>query len=128
MRILDYRSSLGGRLMRAVLLIVGFPAAAGLLGRFELRDVARIQSRAVTEAIPAISEVRGVAEETSRVVAMAPELAAVTDETLRTERPDFLFSTADALRDRQSRLRCAGRGIAPRHGGRSGTAAGAGGD
>lgn len=103
MRILDYRSSLGGRLMLAVLLIAGFPAAAGLLGWFELRDVARIQSRVVTEAIPAISEVRGVAEETSRVVAMAPELAAVTDETLRTERSDFLFSRADALRDRLAR-------------------------
>ena len=63
--------------MLAILLIAGFPAATGVLGWLELRDVARTQSRVVNEAIPAISEVRGVAEETSRVVAMAPELAAI---------------------------------------------------
>jgi two-component system, OmpR family, sensor histidine kinase TorS len=103
LRNLDYKSSLGGRLMLAVLLIAGFPAATGVLGWFELQGVARIQSRAVTEAIPAISEVRGVAEETSRVVAMAPELAAVTDESQRTERAAFLFAQADALRDRLAR-------------------------
>jgi two-component system sensor histidine kinase TorS len=103
LRILDYKSSLGGRLMLAVLLIAGFPVATGILGWFELQDVARIQSRVVTEAIPAISEVRGVAEETSRVVAMAPELAAVTDEAQRTERSAFLFAQADALRDRLTR-------------------------
>ena len=47
----------------AVLLIAGLPAATGILGWFELQDVARNQTRVLTEAIPAISEVRGVAEE-----------------------------------------------------------------
>ncbi|WP_180996117.1 ATP-binding protein [Tabrizicola aquatica] len=100
MRNFGYKSSLGGRLLLAIGLIVGFPAATGVLGWFELKDVAANQSRVVTEAIPAISEVRGVAEETSRVVAVAPELAAVTDEALRAERAAFLFDQANALRAR----------------------------
>ncbi len=94
------KSSLGRRLMAAVLVIAGFPAATGILGWFELQDVARNQSRVVTEAIPAISDVRGVAEETSRVVAVAPELAAVIDEQQRAERAAFLFKQVDALHDR----------------------------
>jgi two-component system sensor histidine kinase TorS len=95
-----YKSSLGARLLLAIVLIAGFPAATGVLGWFELQDVAANQSRVVTEAIPAISEVRGVAEETSRVVAVAPELAAVTDETQRAERAAFLLDQANALRSR----------------------------
>jgi two-component system sensor histidine kinase TorS len=100
LRNFDYKSSLGGRLLLAIVLIAGFPAATGVLGWFELKDVAANQSRVVTEAIPAISEVRGVAEETSRVVAVAPELAAVTDEGQRAERAAFLFDQANALRAR----------------------------
>ncbi len=100
MRKFGFKSSLGARLLFAIALIAGFPAATGLLGWFELQVVAANQSRVVTEAIPAISEVRGVAEETSRVVAVAPELAAVTDEARRAERAAFLFDQANALRDR----------------------------
>lgn len=100
MRNFGYKSSLGRRLLLAIGLIVGFPVASGVLGWFELKDVAANQSRVVTEAIPAISEVRGVAEETSRVVAVAPELAAVTDEAQRAERAAFLFEQANALRAR----------------------------
>ncbi len=100
MRNFGFKSSLGGRLLLAIVLIAGFPAATGLLGWFELQDVAENQSRMVTETIPAISEVRGVAEETSRVVAVAPELAAVTDEAQRAERARFLFDQANALRAR----------------------------
>ena len=96
-------SSLGTRLMVAILVIAGFPAATGLMGWMELRDVARDQTRVVTEAIPAISEVRGVAEETSRVVAVAPELAAVTSETERAARTAFLLAQVDALGDRLHR-------------------------
>ncbi|MBN8632926.1 MAG: hypothetical protein J0L76_18995, partial [Rhodobacterales bacterium] len=100
MRNFGHKSSLGGRLLIAILLIAGFPAATGVLGWIELRDVAATQSQVVTEAIPAISEVRGVAEETSRVVAMAPELAAVTDEAQRAQRSAFLVDQAGALRER----------------------------
>ena len=100
MRNFGTKSSLGGRLLLAIVLIAGFPVATGVLGWFELQDVAANQSRVVTEAIPAISEVRGVAEETSRVVAVAPELSAVTDEAQRAERAAFLFDQANALRAR----------------------------
>jgi len=98
-----FKSSLGGKLLLAITLIAGFPATTAVLGWFELQDVARTQSRVVTEAIPAISEVRAVAEGTSRVVAMAPELAAVTTEAERAERSDFLMAQVDALRSRLAR-------------------------
>ncbi len=91
--------------MLAIALIAGFPAATGVLGWIELQDVGRNQSRVVTEAIPAISEVRGVAEGTSRVVATAPELAAVTDEAQRAERAAYLFGQTAALRERLLRQR-----------------------
>jgi two-component system sensor histidine kinase TorS len=99
----SFQSSLGGKLLLAIAVIAGFPAATGVLGWFELQDVARNQSRVVTEAIPAISEVRGVAEETSRVVAVAPELAAITDEAQRAERALYLMNQVNSLRDRISR-------------------------
>lgn len=100
MRKFGFKSSLGSRLLLAILLIAGFPVAAGLLGWFELRYVANTQSRLLNEAMPAISEVRGVAEETSRVIATAPELAAVTTEEDRAIRAAALFAQADALRNR----------------------------
>ncbi|EYD78119.1 Signal transduction histidine kinase [Rubellimicrobium mesophilum DSM 19309] len=103
MRKILSKSSLGGRLLAAFLVIAGSPAAMGVLGWVELRDVAQNQERAVTETIPAISEVRGVTEETSRLVAVAPELAAVTTEPSRAERAAFLFRQVDALRDRLAR-------------------------
>lgn len=96
-------SSLGGRLLLAIAVIAGFPVTTAVLGWFELQDVARTQSRVVTEAIPAISEVRAVAEGTSRVVAMAPELAAVSTEAERAERSEFLMAQVDALRSRLAR-------------------------
>ena len=89
--------------MAAIVVIAGFPAGAGLMGWIELRDVAREQSRIVTEAIPAISEVRGVAEETSRVVAVAPELAQVTSEADRAARTAFLMAQVDGLHVRLQR-------------------------
>jgi two-component system sensor histidine kinase TorS len=98
-----FKSSLGRRLMLAVLVIAGFPAATGLLGWIKLREVARNQSQVVTEAIPAISEVRGVTEETSRVVAGAPGLAAVTDESQRAELAAMLLAQTDVLRARLAR-------------------------
>lgn len=103
MRKPGFKSSLGGKLLLAVAVIAGFPATTAVLGWFELQDVARTQSRVVTEAIPAISEVRAVAEGTSRVVAMAPELAAVTTESERAERSEYLLAQVDALRSRLAR-------------------------
>jgi two-component system, OmpR family, sensor histidine kinase TorS len=98
-----FKSSLGGKLLLAIAVIAGFPATTAVLGWFELQDVARTQSRMVTEAIPAISEVRAVAEGTSRVVAVAPELAAVTTEAARAERSEYLMAQVDALRSSLAR-------------------------
>jgi len=102
------KSSLGGRLLLAFVIIAGLPALAAFLGWLELQDVARNQSRVINETIPAISDVRGFAEESSRVVAVAPELAAVTTEAARQERAAFLLAQVNALRTRVARYAVSG--------------------
>lgn len=97
------RTSLGRMLLAAFLVIAGLPAVTGILGWFELQEVARNQTKVVTEAIPAISEVRGFTAESSRIVAVAPELAAVTSEAARRERATYLFAQVDALTRRVAR-------------------------
>jgi two-component system sensor histidine kinase TorS len=97
------RASLGRMLLMAFLVIAGLPAITGILGWFELQEVARNQTTVVTEAIPAISEVRGFTAESSRIVAVAPELAAVTTEAARRERAAYLFAQVDALTRRVAR-------------------------
>lgn len=94
------RISLGRMLLLAFLVIAGLPSATGVLGWIELQKVARNQTKAINETIPAISEVRGFTEESSRIVAVAPELAAVTTEAARRERATYLFAQVDALSDR----------------------------
>ena len=97
------RASLGRMLLMAFLVIAGLPTVTGILGWFELQKVARNQATVVTEAIPAISEVRGFTQESSRIVAVAPELAAVTTEVARRERAAYLFAQVDALTARVAR-------------------------
>lgn len=106
------RTSIGQMLLMAFLAIAGLPTITGILGWFELREVARNQAMVVTNAIPAISEVRGFAQESSRIVAVAPELAAVTTETARRERAAYLFAQVDALTDRVARYETTGN-LAP---------------
>ena len=106
------KSSLGGRLLAAFLVIAGLPAISGLIGWIELRGVARTQTRVVTESIPAVGEVRGFAEESSRVVAVAPELAAVRTDADRVTRATYLYKQVDALSARLQRYIGAG-GEAP---------------
>ena len=91
------RSSVGRMLLMAFLVIAGLPAATGLLGWVELQKVARNQSNVIHETIPAIAEVRGFTEAISRVVSVAPELAAVTSEAGRQERTAYLLAQVDAL-------------------------------
>ena len=106
------RASLGRRLLMAFVVIAGLPTVTGVMGWFELQKVARNQATVVTEAIPAISEVRGFTEESSRIVAVAPELAAVTTEAARRERAAYLFAQVDALTGRVARYEDTGN-LAP---------------
>ncbi|MBT9245941.1 response regulator (plasmid) [Gemmobacter fulvus] len=106
------RTSLGRMLLMAFLVIAGLPTLTGLLGWIELQKVARNQSNVIQSAIPAISEVRGFTEESSRVVAVAPELAAVTTESARRERAAYLFAQVDALTGRVARYEGTGN-VAP---------------
>ena len=107
------RISLGRMLLLAFLVIAGLPAVTGLLGWVELQKVAANQTKAINETIPAISEVRGFTEESSRIVAVAPELAAVTTEAARRERAAYLFAQVDALTARVARYERTGNTAPP---------------
>ena len=102
------RVSLGRMLLMAFLVIAGLPTVTGILGWIELQEVARNQTNVIKETIPAISEVRGFTEESSRIVAVAPELAAVTIEGARRERAAYLFAQVDALTGRVARYESTG--------------------
>ena len=92
----------------AFLVIAGLPTVTGILGWVELQKVARNQTNIIKETIPAISEVRGFAEESSRIVAVAPELAAVTTDAARRDRAATLFAQVDALAVRVARYESTG--------------------
>ncbi len=95
-------TSLGGKLLLAFLIIAGLPALTGLFGWIKLGGVSRNLDSVINETIPAIAEVRGYAEETARIVAVAPELATVTTEAERVRHTAFLSAQVDALTVRLS--------------------------
>lgn len=103
-RLVGPRSGIGSRLILAFLVIAGLPTIAGLLGIVELRGLARSQSEVINQTIPTISEVRGITEESTRIVAIAPELAGVTKQSDRRDRAQFLIEQVDALEKRLDRL------------------------
>ncbi len=96
-------SGLGRRLLFAFIVIAGLPALTGLFGWFELRQVAESQSEVFDSTIPALSEMQHFAEEAARIVAVAPELAAVTKEADRRDRAAYLRSQVTALTERLGR-------------------------
>lgn len=100
-----YGSSLGRRLLLAFLVIAGLPALTGLWGWVKLADVARNQDGLINRTLPAIIDVRGFTEVSSRVAAMAPEFAAVTREPDRARRAAFLLGQVDTLHQRLERHR-----------------------
>ena len=102
------RSGIGSRLILAFLVIAGLPTIAGILGVVELRGLARSQSDMINQTIPAISEVRGITEEGTRIVAIAPELAEVATQAERRNRARFLIDQVGALEQRLDRLETEG--------------------
>lgn len=94
------KAGLGSRLLLAFLAIAGLPSLAGLLGWVELRDVAQTQSNIVERTIPAVAEVRAIAEESARIVSLAPELAEVSTQAGRRARAAYLMGQVAALRQR----------------------------
>ncbi|MCV2866625.1 ATP-binding protein [Albidovulum sediminicola] len=96
-------TSLGRRLLLAFLAIAGLPALTGALGWFELRDVAEGQSEVFESTIPALAEMQRFAVESARIVAVAPELAAVTVEDDRRDRAAYLHGQVEALKQRLER-------------------------
>jgi len=104
MKAINPFTSLGGKLLLAFLIIAGLPAITGLFGWVKLGGVSRNLDQVINETIPAIAEVRGYAEETARIVAVAPELANVTTEAERLSHTAFLSSQVDALTARLARF------------------------
>ncbi|UWQ79029.1 TMAO reductase system sensor histidine kinase/response regulator TorS [Leisingera sp. S132] len=101
---------LGGKLSLAFIVIAGLPTLAGILGLVELRVLARRQAEVISQTIPAIAEVRGMAEESTRIIAIAPELAAVTTQAERMNRAQFLSGQVEALTGRLDALEHSGIG------------------
>ena len=100
MKAINPFTSLGGKLLLAFLIIAGLPALTGLIGWVRLGSVSRNLDSVLNETIPAIAEVRGYAEETARIVVVAPELATVTTAAERASHTAFLTLQADALNSR----------------------------
>ncbi|MHA6347405.1 ATP-binding protein, partial [Roseivivax sp. CAU 1761] len=104
-------AGLGRRLSLAFLAIAGLPAVIGLIGWFELRGVAQRQSEVFDRSIPDLVEMQRFAEETARIVVMAPDLAAVTSEAARRDRAAYLDTQVDALNRRlETHLAAGGAG------------------
>ncbi|QDI77918.1 MULTISPECIES: response regulator [Leisingera] len=99
---------LGGKLSLAFIVIAGLPTLAGILGLVELRTLAHRQADVISQTIPAIAEVRGMAEESTRIIAIAPELAAVSSQAERENRARFLADQVEALTRRLDALAQAG--------------------
>ncbi|CUH98256.1 response regulator [Leisingera aquaemixtae] len=99
---------LGGKLSLAFIVIAGLPTLAGILGLVELRTLAHRQADVISQTIPAIAEVRGMAEESTRIIAIAPELAAVSSQAERENRARFLAGQVEALTRRLDALAQAG--------------------
>lgn len=95
---------LRGKLLLAFILIAGLPTLAGLLGLVELRSLAIRQSDVIRQTIPAMDDVRGIAEESTLIVAIAPQLAEMTDQRDREALFHDLRDQVDALTRRLQRL------------------------
>lgn len=93
---------LRGKLLLAFMLIAGLPALAGFLGLIELRGLARSQSDVIRQTIPAIANVRGITEESTRIIAIAPRLAEVDTQDARKDMAEELFEQVAALSERLS--------------------------
>ncbi|SEL27216.1 two-component system, OmpR family, sensor histidine kinase TorS [Roseovarius azorensis] len=90
---------MGARLLAAFLVIAGLPALAGFFGWFELRDVTRAQQQLYEKSIPVLTDMRRFTEESSSIVTVAPEMAAVDDEAERRDRAAYLSERVAALSD-----------------------------
>lgn len=98
------QAGLRGKLLFAFVLIAGLPTLAGFLGLIELRDLVRKQSDVIRQTIPAITDVRGIAEESTSIVALVPRLADVDNQASREALSGDLLKQVEALATRLERL------------------------
>jgi len=98
------QAGLRGKLLFAFVLIAGLPTLAGFLGLIELRDLVRKQSDVIRQTIPAITDVRGIAEESTSIVALVPRLADVDNQSSREALAGDLLQQVEALATRLERL------------------------
>lgn len=96
---------LRAKLLFAFVLIAGLPTLAGLMGLVELRSLAIRQSDVISQTIPDIGDMRGIAEESTSIVAIAPQLADIANQNEREDLSKDLLAQVDALSRRLGRLR-----------------------
>ena len=104
-QIMKSGSGLGAKLLLAFLVVLALPAAAGLASWFEMRAVVQSHNRVTSETLPALADVRGFTGASARIVAVAPELAAVADEQKRRERASWLLAQTDLMNTQLTRYR-----------------------
>lgn len=96
---------LRAKLLFAFVLIAGLPTLAGLLGLVELRSLAIRQSDVISQTIPDIGDMRGIAEESTSIVAIAPQLADIANQKDREALSSDLLAQVESLSRRLGRLR-----------------------
>jgi two-component system sensor histidine kinase TorS len=88
------RLGIGARLFIAFLGITALSLSSGVAGWLILRDISTTQSHINQEALPAVAAAQRTAETSARLVASAPALNAVRDETSRAAQEAELASLA----------------------------------
>lgn len=92
------RLGIGARLFIAFMGITALSLASGVAGWLILRDISATQSHINKEALPAVAAAQRTAETSARLVASAPALNAVRDETSRAAQEAELATLAADIR------------------------------
>lgn len=92
------RLGIGARLFIAFLGITALSLSSGVAGWLILRDISATQSRINQQALPAVAAAQRTAETSARLVASAPALNAVRDETSRAAQEAELATLAADIR------------------------------
>ncbi|WP_207482557.1 methyl-accepting chemotaxis protein [Arenibaculum pallidiluteum] len=105
----EFRHSIRGKLWLAFGVTVALTGCAGLVGILSYREIGQRLATIAGESLPAISEVRGLAELSTAVAAAGPSLAAASDEARRQAAFEAIGARTGtllaALRDVEARLK-----------------------
>ncbi|WP_119273854.1 TMAO reductase system sensor histidine kinase/response regulator TorS [Taklimakanibacter deserti] len=92
------RLGIGAKLFLAFLGITALSLSSGIAGWLILREISGAQTLVNSQALPAVASAQRTAETTARLVASAPALTAVRDETSRAAQERELSALAVEIR------------------------------